>query len=46
MTVDCELITDKIIISEDDNLQKAMESYHIQLLDVNSFLDHLVQSEN
>jgi putative PIN family toxin of toxin-antitoxin system len=41
-----------IIVSGDDDLRadedlrKAMESYHIELLGVNSFLDRLAQSEN
>ena len=41
-----------IIVSGDDDLRadedlrKAMESYHIELLGVNSFLDRLAESEN
>jgi putative PIN family toxin of toxin-antitoxin system len=30
----------------DEDLRKAMESYHIELLGINSFLDRLAQSEN
>ena len=30
----------------DEGLRKAMESYHIELLGINSFLDRLAQSEN